>query len=60
VKRKFACLYLARSKHRERSKYMLMSRHQNAGQNCNKRQLTDPLKLQQSANIWEQQQQIKI
>jgi hypothetical protein len=37
------------------TKCMLMSHHQNAGQNIKQRQLIDHLKMWQSSNIWEWQ-----
>jgi hypothetical protein len=39
----------------EKTKYMLMSRHHNAGQNRNIKIERDPLKMWHSANIWERQ-----
>jgi hypothetical protein len=36
-----------------KSKYMLLSRHQNAGQNHDITQVTDGLKLWHSSDIWE-------
>jgi hypothetical protein len=39
----------------EETKYILLSPHQNAGQNHDVNQLTDPLKLWHSSNIWEGQ-----
>jgi hypothetical protein len=42
----------------EKTKYMLLSRHQNAGQNHDIK-LTDVLKMWQSSDIWERLQQMK-
>jgi hypothetical protein len=38
----------------EKSKYMLLSRHKNGGQNHNIKIVIDPLKMRHSSNIWEQ------
>jgi hypothetical protein len=37
----------------EKTKYMMLSRHQIAGQNNEKRWVTDVLKMWHSSNIWE-------
>jgi hypothetical protein len=37
----------------EKPKYMLLARHQNAGQNHDIKKLTDHLKTWQCSNIWE-------
>jgi hypothetical protein len=39
----------------EKTKYMLMSRHQNAGQNHNVKVGDRSLKMLHSSNIWERQ-----
>jgi hypothetical protein len=38
----------------EKTKYMLLSRHQNAGQSYDIKRVTDVLKMCQSSDIWEQ------
>jgi hypothetical protein len=43
----------------EKTKYMLLSRHQTAGENHN-RYLTNPLKMWHSSDISERQQRIKM
>jgi hypothetical protein len=44
----------------EKTKYVLLSHHQNAGQNRDMKVGTDHLKICHSSNIWGQQKQIKI
>jgi hypothetical protein len=39
----------------KKTKYMLLSSHQIAGQNHGKRQQSDHLKMWHRSNIWEQQ-----
>jgi hypothetical protein len=39
----------------EKTKYMLLFRHQNAGQNHSKRQPIDPLKMRHNSYIWDRQ-----
>jgi hypothetical protein len=43
----------------EKTKYMLLSRHQNAGQNDDMKIVTDVLKVWHSSDIWEWLLQIK-
>jgi UDP-N-acetylglucosamine 2-epimerase len=38
----------------EKTKYMLLSRHRNAGQSHDIKKITDVLKMWQSSDIWEQ------
>jgi hypothetical protein len=38
---------------REKTKYMLLSRHQNAGQNCDIKSFEGHSKMCSSSNIWE-------
>jgi hypothetical protein len=44
----------------EKTKYMLLSRHQNAGQNNDMKILRDVSKTWHSSDIWERQYQFKI
>jgi hypothetical protein len=44
----------------EKTKYILLSRQQNAGQNFDIKIAKNVLKMWQSSNIWEQLKQIKI